>query len=119
MFGVSDFYSPIVDFQNFEASQLVSALGFGGAILLIGMATIFAVLILLWLCLVIFKFFMHDLPARRAESAKNEPTHEEAVQPVAQTASNDEIIAVIAAAIAMAESECSDVKFKVVSFKRK
>ena len=43
MFGIEDFSKAIVDFQNFEVSQLGDALLFGGAILLIGMAAIFAV----------------------------------------------------------------------------
>ena len=50
---------------------------------------------------------------------KKELEAEPVVEPVAVTANNDEeIVAVIAAAIAMAESESNGIKFKVVSFRR-
>ena len=120
MFGITDFTQKIVDYANFEFSMLSDALGFGGAILLIGMVTIFAVLTIIWFSLVLFKIFFHDIPAKKAinpiavtESAapsENEQTVK---------SSDEEIVAVIAAAIAMAESESSDVKFKVVSFRKK
>ena len=55
MFGITDYTQKIVDYGKFEFSMLTDALGFGGAMLLIGMATIFSVLIIIWLssCLVI------------------------------------------------------------------
>ena len=92
---------------------------YGGQTLLIGMATVFGVLIVLWLTLILFKVFFHDLPHRRtaAKEIKADPA------PVYQApvaSDDDEIIAVIAAAIATAESECgSNKQFRVVSFKRK
>ena len=95
-----------------------SALSYGGQTLLIGMATVFSVLIIIWIALVIFKFFLYDIPNKKktGTTAIAEPI----VQPVAQPANDDaEIIAVIAAAIATAESESNGVKFKVVSFRRK
>ena len=53
-------------------------------------------------------------------ASANETEVASPVLPVAATAtSDDEIVAVIAAAIAMAESENSGLKFRVVSFKRK
>lgn len=117
MFGI-DYNSPIVDFANFEISDMVSALGFGGAMVLIGMATVFAVLILLWICLVLFKVFFHDIPERKAKAP--EVSMVVPVQETVSTQPNDtEIIAVIAAAIAMAEAESGGIKFNVVSFKRK
>lgn len=119
MFGVTDFGKKIVDFGNFEISQLTDALTFGGAILLIGMLTIFSVLCILWLCLVIFKVVFHDLPQKKKTVAA--PIQEAAPAPVAEASvsSGDEIIAAIAAAIAMAESESTGIKFRVVSFRRK
>ena len=119
MFGISDFSKPIVDFSNFEFSQLGDALIFGGAILLIGMVTIFAILALLWLCLVLFKVFFHDLPEKRAEK-KNAlaPLSQTEIEETVSSTDDVEIIAVIAAAIAMAESEDTGLKFRVVSFKR-
>jgi sodium pump decarboxylase gamma subunit len=121
MFGITDFTKPIVDFSNFEISQLGDALIFGGAVLLIGMATIFVILCLLWLCLILFKVFFHDLPEKRKNAASKvveEPT-KAVVEEVAPVSDDGEVIAAIAAAIAMAESESSGIKFKVVSFRRK
>ena len=119
MFGVEDFSKPIVDFSNFEFSQLGDALVFGGAILLIGVATVFAVLCVLWLFLVLFRLVFNQAPAKKA-SKKNQATTATQTENVANNIStNDtELIAVIAAAIAMAESENSGTKFRVVSFKR-
>ena len=55
-----------------------------------------------------------------AKKAANAVVEEESPVTVSDApTSDDEIVAVIAAAIAMAESECSDTKFRVVSFKRK
>ncbi len=119
MFGITDYSKPIVDFGNFDASQLGSAAGFGGAVVLIGMVTVFAVLCIIWLCLVLFKVFFHDIPARKASKAAEPAVSEPVVSAPVVNNDQDEIVAVIAAAIAMAESECSDTKFTVVSFKRK
>ena len=117
MFGVNDFSQKIVDFANFDVSQLGTALVFGAAILLIGMIAIFGVLITIWACLAIFKFVFHDLPSRKAEK----PVEKAVVADVAPTPVSDpaEVIAAIAAAIAIAESESSGAKFRVVSFRRK
>ena len=115
-----DFSQKIVDFQNFEFSQLGEALGFGGLMLLIGMATVFAVLLIIWVCLTLFKIGFHDLPEKKkaASAAADVP----APVIVSEPEENDdcgEIIAAIAAAIAMAEAESDGIKFKVVSFRRK
>ncbi len=119
MFGIEN-SEVIVDFANFEPSQLFSALTYGGAMLLIGMATVFAVLCLLWLFLVLFKVFFHDLPAKRDKKAAVISPVTPVQETVTPTPSEDnEIVAVIAAAIAMAESESNGTKFRVVSFKRK
>lgn len=119
MFGIEDFSKPIVDFSNFDPSQLGEALLFGGSILLIGMATIFSVLCLLWAFLGLFKFFFHDLPEKRKTKKKSQDTTEVSTNATNERTVNDgEIIAAISAAIAMAESENSGMKFRVVSFKR-
>ena len=91
---------------------------FGLMILGIGILTVFAVLSLIWLALILFeKIFAksQNKPARTAQ---------ETIVPVQETTTltqtnDEEIIAVIAAAIAMAESESNGLKFRVVSFKRK
>lgn len=91
------------------------ALLLGFQVVVIGVATVFAVLILIWGLLSLFKvFFGHG----SAKEKKDEPTT--APAPVTPTVSGgDEIVAVIAAAIAMAESENCGCKFRVVSFRRK
>ena len=115
-----DFNLPIIDFANFDFSMIGNAFTYGGSVLLIGMATIFAVLCLLWLCLVIFRIVFHDIPEKKAANKAASQTVESFVsESYYEPVNNDEeIVAVIAAAIAMAESENSDTKFRVVSFKR-
>ena len=91
---------------------------FGAKILLIGMATVFSVLCLIWLCLSVFKvaFSRKSEKPVKATKIEAEPV---AVAPVA-VSDDSEIIAVIAAAIAAAESESTGgAKFRVVSFRRK
>ena len=110
---------PIVDFSNFEFSQFGEAFLYGGSVLLIGLATVFAVLCILWLCLFIFRLVFHDLPSKKA--TKNKVA--QVLTPVEKTvesrkADDGEIIAVIAAAIAMAENDQTGTRFKVVSFRR-
>ena len=108
-----DYTKPIDGF----ADKLV----FGGQMVLIGVSVVFSVLAILWLSLYIFKVFFHDIPSRKKATKASVKVEEAAPQPatVAQTTSNDEIVAVIAAAIAAAESENSGLKFRVVSFRRK
>ena len=102
--------------QSFSVSDVF---GFGAQMLLIGMATVFSVLCIIWLCLVIFKLVFQNLESgKKSTKIEAEPT--EVVQPsVAYASTDSELVAVIAAAIAMAESENSGMKFRVVSFRRK
>ena len=122
MFDNVNISEAIVNFENFEFSQITQALGYGGFMLLVGMATVFAVLCTLWICLVLFKLGFHDLPEKRKAKALSSKTAE--IAPVIEQTDdnaglNGEIVAAIAAAIAMAESESSGIKFRVVSFRRK
>ena len=112
----------LLDISNIDITKPIENLAdkalYGGQMLLIGILTVFAVLVILWIALVLFKFFFHDLTfGKKKKEIKSES------MPTPQTyAANDdeEIIAVIAAAVAMAESECgSNKSFRVVSFKRK
>ncbi len=104
----------IMDYGSFGDTAL-----FGGFIVLIGMATVFSVLILLWAFLVLFKKIFHDIPEARANDQQVvEIVKEVSMAPTVAAPAEGEIVAVIAAAIAMAESESSGMKFKVVSFKR-
>ena len=102
--------------KNIPLSDIFSS---GAMVVLTGMLTVFGVLCTLWLTLIGFKFFFYDLKQNRdkTKEIKDEPTP---VQQANATSDNDELIAVIAAAIAMAESEFGGNKqFRVVSFKRK
>ena len=104
-----------------DVLDIGDALSYGGSVLLLGMATVFAVLIIIWLALILFKFFFHDLKLGvKIEKEKPVASVADPTPVVVRSAANDEIVAVIAAAIAMAESEApAGAKFRVVSFKRK
>ena len=113
----------LLEFSKEQFSQkklpISDVLSSGGMVVLTGMLTVFGVICTLWLALIGFKFFFYDLKQNRdkTKEIKDEPT---SVQQAPATSGNDEIIAVIAAAIAMAESEFGGNKqFRVVSFKRK
>ena len=115
-----DFSKALVDFSDFEFSQLGDALLFGGSMLAVGMLTVFAVLLVLWICIVAFKLFIHDLPKKiKKKKKKAAPVviTPERVE-VEDTPDEEELIAVITAAIAMAEGDNSGMNFRVVSFKR-
>lgn len=109
------------DINNMKLSDAPSeVLALGGQIFLIGMLTVFAVLTLLWGCLAIFKIVFHDLPAKKAQKVVvNKEVVESFVAPEPVASQDEEIVAVIAAAIAAAESESGGLaKFRVVSFRR-
>ena len=102
--------------ENLPFSSAVTS---GAEVVVTGTLTVFAVLILLWLALVVFKFFFHDLASRRKIS-KDAGIELSLSHHTVEASDDEEIIAVIAAAIAMAENECgSNKQFRVVSFKRK
>ena len=107
-----------------ESNQTLAAkdaLSYGGGVVLLGMATVFSVLTIIWITLIIFKFFFHDLKLNTKIKAEShvEKTPDPAPAP-ASASSDEEIVAVIAAAIAAAESESANgTKFRVVSFNRK
>ena len=110
----SQYGDKIVNTVGFGESAL-----FGLKILLIGMVTIFTVLCLIWLCLSVFKVVFARSSEKSSKPAKVVEVANVPAAPVVTT-SDDEIIAVIAAAIAAAESESvNGAKFRVVSFRRK
>ena len=119
MFGIEDFYQPIVKLsKEFDLSQLGEAFLFGGAILIMGMLTIFSVLCILWLFLVLFKLVFHDLPKKHSEKKPVTPVVATEAYTETKEIDDGELIAVISAAVAMAENDSSGAKFRVVSFKR-
>ena len=97
-------------------------LALGGRVVLIGMGTVFAVLILLWLCLELLHFLLNlrkEKPADTENKAVTLPAPEAKAVPVV-TASDDEdeIAAVIAAAVYAAQADAPHSTFRAVSFKR-
>ena len=93
-------------------------LSYGGTMLLIGILTVFSVLLIIMISLFLFKYFFHDV----AHKSSSEPKPEKVAAPVqvnTATSQDEEVVAAIAAAIAMAESESGGIKFRVVSFKRR
>lgn len=107
------------DFINNDPSLTFGDKVLGAAmVLLIGLLTVFSVLILLWIALILFKLVFHNMGYKK----KAKPISEENSAPVqAPVASryDEEVVAAIAAAIAMAESESDGIKFRVVSFRRR
>ena len=113
----------LLDINNIDISKPIEGffdkLLYGGQMLLIGLLVVFSVLILLCLTLVLFKLVFHDL-GKGKKKAKDVKTENLRVPEPIVTPTNEEIVAVIAAAIAMAENEFGgNRKFRVVSFKRK
>ena len=102
---VTDYTKPV--------ENLLDRLTFGGSMLLIGVGIVFLSLIVIWGVLSLFKVVF-----KNGDKKEEKVEHLVAVQE--EVACNEEeIIAVIAAAIAAAESESNGLKFKVVSFRRK
>ena len=105
---------------DLDPSKTISGFGdklqYGGMMLLLGILTVFSVLAIIWFSLMIFKAVFHDLPAKK-KAAPVQPA-DPVVQDTSAVSDDEEIVAVIAAAIAMAESESNGIKFKVVSFRR-
>lgn len=97
----------------------------GGTYAIVGYLTVFAVLAIIWGVLELF----HLVSNGKKKSAGVEPpavtipapqpTEKATVTPSAPVTNDDEIVAVIAAAIATAQSENPIGSFRVVSFKRK
>lgn len=114
-----DMYSEVI----INTRGFGETLGFGAMMLGIGMLAVFSVLCILWGALVLFKIAFYDLPERKKAAAKLQAESAPAAAPVISAApvqnDEEELIAVLAAAIAMAESESAGAKFRVVSFKRK
>ena len=108
-----DYASQIIKTKSFGEAAL-----FGLEIVAIGMVAVFAVLGVIWLSLLLFNKLM-PVVKRKKEPVSKPAQAVVAPAPVASADTNAELVAVIAAAIAAAESESSGAKFRVVSFKRK
>ncbi len=106
----NDYSESLIDKFGFTETAL-----FGLKIVLLGMLAVFGVLIILMLALKIFELAFSKAP--KIEE-KPMPTMVEAPAPVVYN-TDEEVVAVIACAIAMAEAESNGLKFRVVSFRRK
>ena len=104
---------------------------FGGKVALVGMAIVFAVLILLWIILEIFGYISKKITNKSDKSIKSDVTVGDGVPdvPYLQNKNNEnneetenledeEVIAVITAAIAMSVQKPVS-GFRVVSFKQR
>jgi sodium pump decarboxylase gamma subunit len=103
---VTDYTKPVESFAD--------RITFGGFMLLLGMAIVFAVLVTIWGCLSVFKLYF-----TKNETKPKETVVAPLVVETPKATDDSEIVAVIAAAIAAAEADSDGVKFKVVSFRRK
>ena len=109
--------------SDFFDKSIINELGFGETLLfgaqmlLLGMFAVFGVLSLIWLVLTLFKLAFTENGQKKATAEKS--VAPAAPAPAIPSADNGEIVAAIAAAIAMAESENNGLKFKVVSFRKK
>lgn len=98
----------------------------GGTYAIVGYLTVFAVLAIIWGVLELFHLASNGKKKKAAGTetpapavSAPQPTEETAVAPSVPATNDDEIVAVIAAAIAAAQSENPIGSFRVVSFKRK
>ena len=129
-------------FLSANGMNLTERLLYGGRVFIIGIATVFAVLAILWGAISIFKILMYDIPQKKARKkpeeelsahisdgqSKNTDAPVSAAPAAVQTPAGDSgevLAAVIAAAIAAytAESgeavpEGSTLPFRVVSYRR-
>ncbi len=104
---------------NEPITEMSEILAYGTKMLLVGMGIVFAVLALLCVILLIFKSVFGAIGSKAEEKPVTKKAEAPAPVsvPVIET-EDEEIVAVIAAAIAAASSEFPNKKFRVVSFKR-
>ena len=87
-------------------------------IFILGMGTVFAVLILLWAILKLMKVvFYREGNSGPAGQQASAPVPEPAAQPVNQAADGDELVAVLAAAVA-ARMHTSTYRLKIRSYRK-
>ena len=105
-----------------DVNQPIAGLGeklaYGGKMLIVGMGIVFTVIVSLFICLSIFKYVGQKVTQKVKSSPKVEATPEVQSAPAPTSNNDEEIVAVIAAAIAAASAEMPNKKFRVVSFKR-
>ena len=111
--------------DNFGTDWVARFVQMGIPTAILGMATVFVVLALIWGCLEIFKYVFYTVPEKKKASAQAE-VKDETVEAVEETATDDgEIVAAIIAAITAmrsdeaAESGVRPSGFRVVSFRKR
>ena len=62
----------LLEIQPDQPLKFLDALAYGGQTVLIGMATVFAVLAVIMLALLLFKFFFYDMPAKKSSRGYRE-----------------------------------------------
>lgn len=106
-------------FDPTQPMEIADAIPYGLKTALLGMGVVFAVLIILWAVLAMFKVVFYKAPEgeKKAEAVKAEaPAPVAEVTPVAYT-DDAELVAVITAAIA-SMLDAPEISFRVVSFRR-
>ena len=98
-------------------TSFMDKLTYGGMMLAIGMLTVFSVLIVILIALLIFNRVLNGHSSSKPAVPKAEKASP--VVTVVSSTPEEEIVAAISAAIAMAESESDGVKFRVVSFRKR
>lgn len=125
----------VLEAANMPFNSVSDALAYGLPLSLFGFATVFAVLVLIWAILGLFKLFFFSIPnakkngakaekVKEAPAPKTEVKKEQAPVPVvaASTAANDaELVAAIIAAIKAYRTQTGTAVggFRVVSFKKR
>lgn len=102
--------------KDIDISGILGKLDMGTRVLVLGMLIVFAVLALLWLCLVLFRLVFHDLPERLRQRHSVPDTTDADLAKVEE----EKLIAAITAAITAMNSEDGKAppRFRVVSFRR-
>lgn len=108
-----DYADKIIDTKGF-----LETVGFGGRMFLLGMLTVFAILGIIWICLSVMKFIFERKGTTNTSEKVKATVEDISTTEAAELYDDGEIIAVIAAAIAMAEEENQGAKFRVVSFRK-
>ena len=113
-------YTPGQDLGGAFSSE---RLALAGEMILVGMGMIFAVLVILWAVLAVFKLVFAGNESGKKTPATVAKTETPAPEPVAEAAGDDdELIAVITAAVAAyraaEEPTAAENGFRVVSFRR-
>ena len=117
-FNAMQFLLEVSPTQPIES--VAEKLSYGGKMLLVGMGIVFSVLVLLYFMLLAFGAIFSQ--TKKAGAKQNKVVEQPVPVPeqvVEHVDNDDEIIAVITAAIAAMNSSRPNVKFRVVSFKRK